>query len=57
MVIANILRKVPIIETKPLARKLAAFVALSEAGRGVLDSLHKPRRTFVAGRDLVHQGQ
>ena len=46
-----------IIETRPLVRKLSSFVALSEAGLGVLESLHKRRRTFVAGRDLVHQGQ
>jgi CRP-like cAMP-binding protein len=41
----------------PLARKLGAFVALSEAELSVLEGLHKRRRTFVAGRDLVHQGQ
>ena len=46
-----------IIETRPLVRKLSSFVALSEAELGVLESLHKRRRTFVAGRDLVHQGQ
>jgi len=44
-------------ENKPLARKLGAFVALSEAELRVLEGLHKRRRTFVAGRDLVHQGQ
>jgi len=41
----------------PFARKLGAFVALSEAELSVLEGLHKRRRTFVAGRDLVHQGQ
>ena len=41
----------------PLTRKLSAFVALSEAELGVLDRLHQRRRTFVAGRDMVHQGQ
>ncbi|WP_138936684.1 Crp/Fnr family transcriptional regulator [Roseovarius arcticus] len=41
----------------PLARKLGAFVALSEAELSVLEGLHKRRRSFVAGRDLVHQGQ
>lgn len=40
-----------------MARKLGAFVALSEAELAVLDGMHKRRRTFVAGRDLVHQGQ
>ena len=42
---------------KPLALKLGAFVALSEAELSILEGLHKRRRTFVAGRDLVHQGQ
>ena len=41
----------------PLARKLGNFVALSAPELVVLDGLHKRRRNFVAGRDLVHQGQ
>ncbi len=41
----------------PLVRKLGAFVALSGAEIDVLEGLRKRRRTFVAGRDLVHQGQ
>lgn len=45
------------IENTPLVRKLGAFVALSDPELSVLASLHKRRRTFVAGRDLVHQGQ
>ncbi|TQS74035.1 Crp/Fnr family transcriptional regulator [Rhodobacteraceae bacterium] len=45
------------IETAPLVRKLGAFVALSDAELCVLASLHKRRRSFVAGSDLVHQGQ
>ncbi len=40
-----------------LARKLGAFVALSEKELEVLSRLHRRRRSFVAGRDLVHQGQ
>ncbi|MFT5869571.1 MAG: CRP-like cAMP-binding protein [Paracoccaceae bacterium] len=40
-----------------MARKLGAFVALSEVELRVLEALHKRRRTFVAGQDLVHQGQ
>jgi CRP-like cAMP-binding protein len=40
-----------------LAKKLGAFVALSTAELAVLDELNKRRRTFVAGRDLVHQGE
>lgn len=45
------------LENTPLVRKLGAFVALSDAELSVLETLHKRRRTFVAGRDLVHQGQ
>lgn len=41
----------------PLARKLGSFVALDDAELAVLDGLHQRRRRFVAGRDLVHQGQ
>ena len=44
-------------EKTALERKLGAFVALSEAELGVMQGLHKRRRTFAAGRDLVHQGQ
>lgn len=36
---------------------MGAFVALTEAELCVLEGLHKQRRTFVAGSDLVHQGQ
>lgn len=45
------------LENTPLARKLAAFVALSGTEISVLGAMHKRRRTFVAGRELVHQGQ
>jgi len=41
----------------PLARKLAAFVALSPDELAVLDRLHQRRRTFRAGRDFVLQGE
>ncbi len=41
----------------PLAMKLGHFVALSSPELLVLDGLHRRRRSFVAGRDLVHQGQ
>ncbi|MEM7530376.1 MAG: Crp/Fnr family transcriptional regulator [Pseudomonadota bacterium] len=44
-------------QPSPLTRKLSAFVALSEAELAVLQRLHQRRRSFVAGRDLVHQGQ
>jgi len=45
------------IERSPLTRKLSVFVALSENDLAVLERLHQRRRSFVAGRDLVHQGQ
>ena len=45
------------IETSPFARKLSAFVALAEAELKVLEQLHQRRRSFVAGRDMVYQGQ
>ncbi len=41
----------------PLARKLGNFVALSEAELTMLDGLHRRRRSFAPGRDLVFQGQ
>jgi CRP-like cAMP-binding protein len=41
----------------PLARKLGNFVALSEAELAVLDGLHRRRRKFLAGGDLVFEGQ
>jgi len=46
-----------LIQTSPLARKLGAFVTLSDDDLAMLDRLHQRRRTFVAGVDLVHQGQ
>jgi CRP-like cAMP-binding protein len=45
------------VEKSPLARKLSTFVTLSAAELELLDSLHKRRQSFSAGRDLVHQGQ
>ncbi|MGQ3486330.1 Crp/Fnr family transcriptional regulator [Roseovarius pacificus] len=44
-------------EHSPLTRKLSAFVGLSEAELAVLERLHQRRRSFAAGRDMVHQGQ
>jgi len=41
----------------PLAIKLGAFAALSYNELNVLDRLHQRRRTFVSGKDLLHQGQ
>ncbi len=45
------------VENSPLTRKLSAFVALSSKELAVLERLHQRRRSFVAGRDMVHQGQ
>lgn len=47
----------PVIQSSPFARKLGAFVALSDQDLATLDRLHQRRRNFVAGVDLVHQGQ
>lgn len=47
----------PAIKNSPFAHKLGAFVALSDEDRAMLDRLHQRRRTFVAGVDMVHQGQ
>jgi CRP-like cAMP-binding protein len=41
----------------PLARKLGAYVALSELELSVLQGFHKRRKTFETGQDLVRQGQ
>ena len=46
-----------LIQSRSLARKLGAFVALSDAELTVLDGLYKRRRTVHVGRDLMHQGQ
>lgn len=48
------LRSVPY--PSPFASKLASYVALSPLELSEVASLHKRRRSFVAGRDLVHQG-
>lgn len=41
----------------PFARKLGAFVSLSDDELAALDALHSRRRTFAAGRDMVHEGE
>jgi CRP-like cAMP-binding protein len=46
-----------LVQDSPLTRKLGAFVALSETELAVLAALHQRRRTFVPGKDLLHQGQ
>lgn len=41
----------------PFARKLAAFVKLSHDDLTVLSDVYRRRRSFAAGRDMIHQGQ
>lgn len=41
----------------PFARKLGAFVALSNVEFEALERLHSRRRHFPAGRDIMHEGQ
>jgi CRP-like cAMP-binding protein len=41
----------------PFARKLQAFVALSDADLAILSELYRRRRSFQPGRDMLHQGQ
>lgn len=41
----------------PLARKLGAFVVLSEKELAALEVFHQRRRSFEPGMDLVRQGQ
>lgn len=41
----------------PFARKLGAFVALSNIEIDVLERMHGRRRIFPAGRDIMHEGQ
>ena len=45
------------VSSSPLARKLGAFVNLSDPELAVLANLHGRRKSFSAGRDMVHQGQ
>ena len=42
---------------KPLARKLSAFVALSEVELSALQAFHQRRRSFDLGEELLLQGQ
>ncbi len=41
----------------PLARKLSAFVSLSDNDLTVLSELYRRRRKFPARQDMIHQGQ
>lgn len=46
-----------LVRESPFARKLGAYVALSEAEFDVLAALHRRRRVFPPGQDLIYQGQ
>jgi len=39
------------------ARKLGAFVALSDEELSTLDALHARRRSFAVGHNMMHEGQ
>lgn len=41
----------------PFARKLSAFVRLSENDLAVMSDLYRRRRHFAVGTDMIHQGQ
>ena len=41
----------------PFARKLSAFVRLSEADLSAMSELYRRRRRFAVGVDMIHQGQ
>lgn len=45
------------IQASPLARKLGAYVELSEPELEVLEGFHHHRRFFSVGSDLVREGQ
>lgn len=45
------------VQDSPLARKLGAFIALSDPEFAVLADLHRRRRSFPAGHDMVYEGQ
>ncbi|NPD15087.1 Crp/Fnr family transcriptional regulator [Xinfangfangia sp. D13-10-4-6] len=45
------------IESSPLTRKLSAFVALSDVDLETLAGFHRRRRTFLAGHEMMHEGQ
>lgn len=47
----------PVTQHSAFARKLGAFVALSDQEFSALDRLYARRKKFSVGRDIVHQGQ
>lgn len=45
------------IQDSPFARKLSAFVRLSQSDLSVMSDLYRRRRLFPVGIDMIHQGQ
>jgi CRP-like cAMP-binding protein len=45
------------VQDSPFARKLAAFVKLSELDLTAMSDLYRRRRRFAVGVDMIHQGQ
>lgn len=45
------------IQDSPFARKLSAFVRLSNSDLSAMSDLYRRRRKFVVGSDMIHQGQ
>lgn len=45
------------VQDSPFARKLSAFLPLSDDDLTVLAELYRRRRSFPVGADLIHQGQ
>lgn len=45
------------IQDSPFARKLSAFVRLSENDLSVMSDLYRRRRKFSVGSDMIHKGQ
>ena len=45
------------VQNSPFARKLGAYVALSDPEFAALAALHARRRRFPAGQDMIYQGQ
>lgn len=45
------------VQDSPFARKLSAFVHLSDEDLTVMSDLYRRRRHFAVGNDMIHQGQ
>lgn len=46
-----------VVLNSPFARKLSAFVSLSQTDLAAVSDLHRRRRKFPVGLDMVHEGQ